>query len=107
VEPKGTLRVTCGVTFGERYLAPAIAEFAGLHPQVSFDVDLSDRVGTWWKRGSISRSASGRGNQALGVAAHRQYQFVCCASPAYLARHPRRDARGLEQHACLGYTYAR
>src|SRR5215217_7190203 len=29
--PKGKLRVTCGVTFGVRYLAPAIAEFSTRH----------------------------------------------------------------------------
>ena len=44
VVPKGTLRVTCGVTFGEHYLAPAIADFAARHPQLVFDVDLSDRA---------------------------------------------------------------
>ena len=31
VSPKGTLRLTCGVSFGERFLAPAISEFAARH----------------------------------------------------------------------------
>ena len=29
---------------GVRYLAPAIAEFGMRHPQLSFDLDLSDRT---------------------------------------------------------------
>ena len=108
VEPKGTLRVTCGVTFGERYLAPAIAEFAGLHPQVSFDVDLSDRVVDLVEEGfDLAIRIGPVGNQALVSRRIGSTQFVCCASPAYLARHhaPVTPA-DLEQHACLGYTYA-
>jgi len=42
--PRGTLRLTCGVTFGARYLAPAIAAFGAQHPGVTFDLDLSDRA---------------------------------------------------------------
>src|SRR5207244_6715682 len=34
VEPRGTLRLTCGVTFGARYLADAIAEFQARFPRV-------------------------------------------------------------------------
>jgi DNA-binding transcriptional LysR family regulator len=108
VEPKGTLRVTCGVTFGERYLAPAIAEFAGLHPQVSFDVDLSDRVVDLVEEGfDLAIRIGPVGNQALVSRRIGSTQFVCCASPAYLARHPAPvTPADLEQHACLGYTYA-
>ena len=108
LEPKGTLRVTCGVTFGERYLAPAIAEFAGLHPQVSFDVDLSDRAVDLVEEGfDLAIRIGPVGNQALVSRRIGSTQFVCCASPAYLARHPAPvTPADLEQHACLGYTYA-
>ena len=44
VSPKGTLRLTCGVSFSERFLAPAIAEFAARHRDLVFDLDLSDRA---------------------------------------------------------------
>src|SRR5208337_3449998 len=29
VRPRGTLRLTCGTTFGARHLAPAVADFIG------------------------------------------------------------------------------
>ena len=108
LEPKGTLRVTCGVTFGERHLAPAIAEFAGLHPQVSFDVDLSDRVVDLVEEGfDLAIRIGAVGHQALVSRRIGSTQFVCCASPAYLVRHPAPvTPADLEQHACLGYTYA-
>jgi DNA-binding transcriptional LysR family regulator len=108
LEPKGTLRVTCGVTFGERHLAPAIAEFAGLHPPVSFDVDLSDRVVDLVEEGfDLAVRIGAVGHQALVSRRIGSTQFVCCASPAYLARHPAPvTPADLEQHVCLGYTYA-
>src|SRR6516225_4968521 len=43
IVPRGTLKLTCSITFGIRHLAPAIAAFAALHPQMRFDVELSDR----------------------------------------------------------------
>jgi DNA-binding transcriptional LysR family regulator len=44
IVPRGTLRLTCSATFGARHLAPAIAAFAARHPQMRFDVELSERV---------------------------------------------------------------
>src|SRR5262245_37219133 len=44
VAPKGTLRLTCGVSFGVRYLAPALADFAAAHRDVVLDLDISDRL---------------------------------------------------------------
>ena len=34
VTPKGTLKLTCGVSFGERFIAPAIGEFVARHQHV-------------------------------------------------------------------------
>src|SRR5664279_5989391 len=38
VTPRGTLRISCGVTFGTRYLAPAVATFIARFPETRFDV---------------------------------------------------------------------
>ena len=45
VVPRGTLRMTASISFGAGYLAPAIAEFQRRHPQLRFDIELSDRAG--------------------------------------------------------------
>ena len=42
--PRGTLRVTAPVTFGTRRLAPALADFLRLYPDVNVDLALNDRV---------------------------------------------------------------
>src|SRR3954452_15083523 len=44
VVPRGTIRLTTSVNFGVRHLAPAIADFLARHPDVRFDVSLSDRI---------------------------------------------------------------
>src|SRR5512132_2417192 len=33
LDPRGTLRLTCGTTFGARYVAPVIAAFQRRHPR--------------------------------------------------------------------------
>ena len=108
VVPKGTLRVTCGVTFGERHLAPAVAEFAGRHPQVAFDIDLSDRAVDLVEEGfDLAIRIGPVGAQALVARRIADTQLVCCAAPAYLAsRPPLLTPDDLQQHACFAYTYA-
>lgn len=106
VLPKGTLKLTCGVTFGERFIAPAIAEFAARHPQLVFDLDLSDRAVDLVEEGIDLAIRIGPVSQQ-GLVSRRLgwTQIVCCASPVYLERHgtPRKP-EDLAAHECLSYT---
>lgn len=43
-EPRGELRVTAPVLFGQRHVAPAVVAFLVRHPRVSIDLRLLDRV---------------------------------------------------------------
>ena len=109
VVPRGTLKITCSITFGIRHIAPALAVFAARHPEMRFDVELSDRavdivdegIDLAIRIGDIgSRSLIGR---KIGAT-----QLVCCAAPAYLARHPApKTPADLGSHACMSYEYAR
>jgi DNA-binding transcriptional LysR family regulator len=108
VVPRGTLRITASISFGTGYLAPAIAEFRERHPQLRFDIELSDRAEDLVdERIDLAIRIGDIGSQALigrriGIA-----QMVCCAAPAYLAKHeaPRTPA-DLVSHACLTYEYS-
>ena len=108
IEPRGTLRITCGVSFGERHLAPAVTDFAALHPQVSFDLDLSDRAVDLVEEGfDLAIRIGPPGPQALVSRRIGTTQLVCCAAPAYLARHPPpQTPADLERHDCLAYAYS-
>jgi DNA-binding transcriptional LysR family regulator len=104
--PKGTLRITCGVTFGIRYLAAALAEFGARHPQLVFDLDLSDRTVDLVEEGFDLAIRIGPVGQQ-GVVSRRLgwTELVCCAAPSYLAKHAAPTTPDdLAQHQCLTYT---
>ena len=108
IVPRGTLRVTASISFGIRYLASAIAAFASQHPQVRFDIELSDRPVDLVDQGlDLAIRIGDIGSQALigrriGIA-----EIICCAAPSYVAQHPPLSTPDdLRQHACLTYEYS-
>ena len=106
--PRGTLRLTCAVTFGERHLAPAIAELAARHPDLKFDIELSDRAVDLVDEGFDAAVRIGAiGSQNLVGRRVGATHPVCCAAPSYLKRHgePKRP-EDLARHVCLSYEYA-
>lgn len=108
LEPRGTLRLTCATTFGIQHLAPAIAAYAGRHPRVRFDVELSDRVVDIVEEGfDLAIRIGAVGSQALIARRIGTTTLVCCAAPAYLARHGTpRTPEDLAGHPCLTYAYS-
>ena len=107
VVPRGTLRLTCSASFGARHLAPAIAAFAARHTQVHFDVELSERVVDLVDEGfDLAVRVGEAGSQNLVGRRIGATRLVCCAAPAYLARHGEpRKPEDLAAHACLTYEY--
>ena len=107
-EPRGTLRLTCGVTFGVRYLAPALSELAALYPRLVFDLDLSDRVVDLVEEGfDLGVRIGPLVQQGLVSRRLGSTRLVCCAAPAYLERHrdlPLAVPEDLVRHECLSYT---
>ncbi len=106
--PRGTLRLTAPVTFGARHLAPAIAAFVGRHPQMRLDIELSDRAVDLVDEGFDAAVRIGNiGSQNLVGRKVGATRLVCCAAPAYVARHGEPETpEDLAAHACLTYEYA-
>jgi DNA-binding transcriptional LysR family regulator len=99
----GHLRVLAPLGFGRRHVAPAAARFCALHPEVTLDLALSDRLGrvpeTSWDVAvhiGVLRDSS--------LVAHRlapNARFAC-AAPGYVARRGAPAAPAdLRDHACL------
>ena len=108
VTPRGTLRLSAPVTFGERHIAPALAAFVERYPDMRFDVALSDRAVDLIEEGFDAAVRIGAiGSQNLVGRAVAATAMVCCAAPAYLRRHgePERPD-DLAGHECLTYEYA-
>jgi len=108
VTPRGTLKLTCPITYGERVLAPVIAAFAARYPEVRVDIDQSDRIVDIVDEGFDLAIRIGAIRSQLLVARRiGTTAIVCCASPAYLARHGTpRVPEDLAKHACLTYEFA-
>ncbi|NIP72167.1 MAG: LysR family transcriptional regulator [Gammaproteobacteria bacterium] len=105
---RGTLRVAAPVSFGLLHLAPAISDFARVHPQVEFDLDFDDRQVDLLQEGFDAAIRIARLSDSSLIARRlATVHNVVCASPAYLARcgEPRRPGE-LTQHACLVYANA-
>ena len=106
--PRGTLKLTCPITYGVRVLAPAIAAFVARHAQVRVDAELSDRAVDLVDEGfDLAVRIGAIRSQFLVARRIGSTALVCCASPAYLARHGSpRTPDELARHACLTYEYA-
>ena len=105
--PRGTLRINAPMSFGVTHLAPAVAAYQVSHPDVSVEMQMSDRVVDVVAEGFDLAVRIGRLEESALVA--RQLapcRLVVCASPGYLDRHgtPATPAE-LEQHNCLIYSY--
>ena len=108
VAPRGPIRISLPLSFGVARLAPLLLDFAARHPEISLDLDFSDRRVNLIEEGidlSIrltSRLEPGDVARRIGSARLR-----IAASPDYLARHGRpRQPAELAHHECLGYTAA-
>lgn len=106
--PRGTLRVTAPVSFGTRRLAPALAEFVRLYPDVNIDLALSDRVIDLVDEGFEAAIRIGRlADSQLVARPLHPYRSLLCASPDYLQRRGKPKApQDLSAHDCLDFTFS-
>lgn len=107
--PRGTLKLTCAHAIGVQRIAPAIARFHQRHPELKFEVVVSDRVIDLVEEGfDLAIRIGVLGSEQLVARKLGTMHLVLCASPAYLKRHGApRSAADLVQHDLLTYAYAR
>lgn len=106
-ELRGTIRLTAPAPFGRKFIAPAIGDFHRQHPQVNFDLRLSDQVVDLYAGDldlgiRIGELADSRLIAQRIADNHR----VLVASPGYLAEHGTPvQPDELIQHQCLIFAY--
>lgn len=103
---RGHLRLTCAVTYGERFVAPLINQFLLSHPGVSVDMLLTNDVLDLVENGLDLAVRFGRLADSRLVAARLTSRtWRLCASPSYLAREGSLSSiDDLQHHACLRGT---
>jgi DNA-binding transcriptional LysR family regulator len=106
-DASGLVRVNAPVTFGIRHLAPLWGEFRAMHPQVTLDVTLADRVVDLVEEGyDLAIRIATLPNSTLISKRLSTTRMVLCASPQYLEERGRpRHPAELAEHAIIAYSY--
>ena len=106
-EPRGRLRINAPVSFGLLHLAPAVTEFLALHPDVSVEMLVNDRVVDLLEGEFDVGVRIGRLRDSSLIARRiAPIRLAICAAPDYVARHGLpRTPDDLASHNCLEYTY--
>nr|WP_211923392.1 LysR family transcriptional regulator [Pseudoduganella ginsengisoli] len=85
--PRGTIKLSTPAAFGGHCLAPALADYLARYPDVSVELELSNRAADLVEEGldAIVRIGDLK-DSALVARPLRPTRMVICAAPSYLAR---------------------
>jgi DNA-binding transcriptional LysR family regulator len=97
------IRLTTSTGFGTMHLPPMLARFQEAHPEVVIELQLSDHNIPLIEEGFDLAPRFGELRDSTLVARKlTDMRMICCASPAYLARHGRPQApQAISAHNCL------
>jgi DNA-binding transcriptional LysR family regulator len=103
---RGRLRIGLPLSFGLRRLAPLLLDFAERHPEVTLEMDYTDRRVDLVEEGfDLSIRITGRVEPGDVVRRLGSSALLAVASAGYLARHGRPlHPAELERHECLVYS---
>ena len=101
--PRGHLRVTTSVAFGNLHLSRLIGQFLTLYPDISVALTLSDRYVDIVEEGfDIAIRLTSKPIDSFVARRLAAIDYVVCATPAYLASHlPIATPGDLATHNCM------
>lgn len=104
--PYGRLRIHMTEGFGRRVIFPILGAFLKEHPNLTTNVELSDRVIDLASEGfDVDIRIGEVGDSRLVARLLGHLSFAVCASPEYLKRHGEpKSPEDLDQHNCLAYS---
>jgi DNA-binding transcriptional LysR family regulator len=106
LKPRGTLRMSLPVVFGQLYVTPMLAELTEKYPELSFEVSLTNRFVDLIEEGmDLAVRIGSLGDSRLIARRLCTNQRVLVASPTFLARHgtPQRISE-LAERDCVIFT---
>jgi len=108
-KPKGKLKISMTVGFGESVVLPLIAKFMSLYPDIELKLELTERVVDLVEENIDVAIRSGRLPDSSMIAKKLAFNnFLLCASPQYLASKGTPDSpEDLIDHQCIRYSYSR
>jgi DNA-binding transcriptional LysR family regulator len=104
--PRGTLRLYAG-THIVPFIAPMIAEFLALHPQIAIDLTMGERMVDIVEEGyDLAIRPTPPPDSSLIVRHLVSWRPMLCCAPAYLETHERPlQPSDLVRHNCLRYAF--
>ncbi|MCK6424986.1 MAG: LysR family transcriptional regulator [Burkholderiaceae bacterium] len=105
-EPRGTLRMTCGVEFGMLMVGRWINRYLALHPQVRVDAEMTGRVVDLVHEGfDLAIRVGDLPDSTLAARRLGTLAYGLYAAPAYLVRRPApAQPTGLVDHDLLVFA---
>lgn len=107
-EPRGILRVNAPMSFGTRYLAPAIADLMAIHPAIKVEMTLDDRfVDPIAEGADVTIRIALLEESSLIARRLAPARRALVAAPAYIARHGApASPDDLARHRCLNFGHS-
>ncbi|WEF33263.1 LysR family transcriptional regulator [Pseudoduganella chitinolytica] len=101
--PRGHLRVTTSVAFGNLHLSALVAQFLARYPDITVVLSLSDRYVDVVEEGfDVAIRLTSNPVDSLVARRLAALDYVVCATPAYLAARERiATPAGLAAHNCM------
>jgi len=106
-KPRGILRVTTSVAFGNMHLTKLAGEFIRLYPDIRVSLTLSDRYVDIVEEGfDVAIRLTSKPIDSFVARRLSDMNYVVCATPAYVKRHGQvRSVEDLSRHDCLLYAH--
>jgi DNA-binding transcriptional LysR family regulator len=106
-EPRGVLKLNGPASFGALYLAPAVSEFMGRHPQLKIELTLTDRFIDPIEEGAdVTIRIAELADSSLIARKPAPARRAFVASPSYVASRGEPTApEDLARHSCLTYGH--
>lgn len=104
--PGGCVKVSAAIAFGRLHLVPVITRFLAQYPDVSVELNLTDKFADLITGGDDVVIRTAREPRLLSLVARPlvPWRWVLCAAPSYLARNPAPvTPRDLARHNCIVY----
>jgi len=106
--PKGLLKISMTVGFGESIILPIIPKFTKQYPNIDLDLELTERVVDLVEENIDIAIRSGRLPDSSMIAKHlMDNDFLLCASPHYIAEYGYPNSpHDLSNYNCIRYSYS-
>jgi len=102
-KPRGLLRISAPVTFGEMQLSPLLPKFLALYPDLKIELVLTNSAIDMLEEGIDVRLRIGGVDDSSMIARHlKTFPLVLCASPTYIQQHGLpKTPQQVAEHLCI------